>query len=227
MTATLRVMSTNLRGGLADADAYRNLLGRFDPDLVVTQELGHAQAEVLAARFDHHHLLPAEEFHGRGIATKFNAEFDDVPMPGRPGTSALIEIGNTTWQFLGIHLLNPVMFPHWTMVRERGRQLEAIEGWGERISEPGVVVGDFNASPRWPAYRRMARSWDDLVAHLAADQHRSAERTWSWRPGWPRLLRIDHVFGRGVTAINVCVARITGSDHWAVVVDLSERSAGS
>jgi len=34
------------------------------------------------------------------------------------------------------------------------------------------------------------------------------------------MLRIDHVFGRGVSVASTSVAPISGSDHAAVVVDL-------
>jgi endonuclease/exonuclease/phosphatase (EEP) superfamily protein YafD len=77
-----------------------------------------------------------------------------------------------------------------------------------------------NASPAWPFYRRMAERWDDIVARSAADSDTNPTPTWAWRPGWPRLLRIDHVFGSGVRAVATQVVPIRGTDHAAVVVDL-------
>ncbi len=60
----------------------------------------------------------------------------------------------------------------------------------------------------------------DLVADHAGRTGAGTEPTWGWRPGWPRMLRVDHVFGRGVRANGVRVEPIVGSDHAAVVVDL-------
>ena len=85
---------------------------------------------------------------------------------------------------------------------------------------PVVVAGDFNATPAWPAYRQVTSRLDDLVLDHKASLGAKPERTWAWRPGWPRMLRIDHVFGSGVTVFDCLVAPVAGSDHHAVVVDL-------
>jgi endonuclease/exonuclease/phosphatase (EEP) superfamily protein YafD len=77
-----------------------------------------------------------------------------------------------------------------------------------------------NASPSWPVYRRLAERWDDLVAGAAAEAGVKSDPTWAWRPGWPRLLRIDHVFGTGARVVRTQVEPVRGSDHAAVVVDL-------
>lgn len=188
--------------------------------MVVTQELGYEYVEILTGRYDSHHLNPTDDFTGRGIATHLDAVFGDIPMPARLGTSAALDVAGTVWHLAGIHLINPINFPWWTSVRGRTDQLEAIDRWSEELSGPKIVAGDFNASPRWPAYRHMAARWHDVVADHVSGSGDRPERTWSWRPGWPRMLRIDHVFGSGVTATNVCVVPIVGSDHDAVVVDL-------
>jgi endonuclease/exonuclease/phosphatase (EEP) superfamily protein YafD len=90
----------------------------------------------------------------------------------------------------------------------------------EDADDPVVVAGDFNATPIWPVYRKVVSRLEDLVAQHAERTGSGAEPTWGWRPGWPRMLRIDHVFGRGVKADEVRVVPIVGSDHAAVVVDL-------
>ena len=214
-------MTSNLLHGGADVDDFRRVLGEIEPDVVVTQELGHEYIDVLADRFPNHYLHPADDFKGRGIATHLDVEFGDIPMPVRNGTSALLDVGGEPWNLAGIHLLNPIDFPWWTSVRHRREQLEAIDEWGPGASQPVVIAGDFNASPRWPAYRFMARRWTDLVADQAATSGVAPERTWAWRPGWPRMLRIDHVFGSGVVAAGSGVVPIKGSDHAAVWVDLA------
>jgi endonuclease/exonuclease/phosphatase family metal-dependent hydrolase len=213
-------MTSNLLHGGAAVDDFRRVLDEIEPDVVVTQELGHEYIEVLSERFPNHYLHPADDFTGRGIATHFDVEFGDILMPTRLGTSALLEVGAETWNLAGIHLLNPIDFPWWTSVRRRSEQLQAIDKWGTGVSGPMIVAGDFNASPRWPAYRFMAERWDDVVAGHALASGSGPDRTWAWRPGWPRLLRIDHVFGSGVKATATAAVRIKGSDHAAVWVDL-------
>jgi endonuclease/exonuclease/phosphatase (EEP) superfamily protein YafD len=83
-----------------------------------------------------------------------------------------------------------------------------------------VLAGDMNASPAWPLYRRLSGRWEDLVARSALESDMNPAPTWAWRPGWPRVLRIDHVFGNGVRAVDSRVIPMRGSDHAAVVVDL-------
>ncbi len=220
MGGSIRLMTSNLLHGGADVDAYRRLLDRIEPDVVVTQELGRQYVEVLTERYDSHSLHPSDGFTGRGIVTHLDAEFGDIPMPARFGTSATLDFGGKLWNLAGIHLINPIGFPWWASVKTRSEQLEAIDRWSQPMRGPTIVAGDFNASPAWPAYRHMAERWNDLAADHGSVSGVRPEKTWGWRPGWPRLLRIDHVFGRGVSAIDVSVVPIKGSDHDAVVVDL-------
>lgn len=216
-----RLMTVNLLHDRCDVGDFARVLERLDPDVVVTQELGPSCAEVLVGRFDNHRLRPAHTFIGRGVATRFDARFSEIDMPGRPGTEALIDVGGTEVRLAGVHFLNPVVFPWWASVRARRAQFARLASWlSQEPDKPVVVAGDFNASPRWPIYRHSAGVLTDLVAERAERDGVKTERTWAWRPGWPRLLRIDHIFGRGMQATDVGVHAVTGTDHAAVVADL-------
>lgn len=215
-----RLMTVNLLHDRCDAGHFARVLERLDPDVVVTQELGPYCADVLANAYPRHRLRPALDYTGRAMATRFDATFEDVEMPGRPGTAAVLDVNGTPVRVAGVHLLNPIAFPWWSAIRGRRRQLEGLFSWLEDDASPVVVAGDFNASPRWPAYRQTATRMSDVVAARAEREGVDAERTWAWLPGWPRLLRIDHVFGRQVRAVDVGVHGIEGSDHAAVVADL-------
>lgn len=215
-------MTANLLHDRADPDALTGLLTEVKPDVLVTQELSTACASAIADLFPIHHLRPAPGFAGRGIASLLPARFGDIDMPVRPGTWAMVDVNGRVVRVAGMHLANPIQFPWWSSLRARSHQLRALFDWvnsGDE-SQPLIVAGDMNASPLWPAYRRMADRWDDLVDHAAIVRGVRPQRTWAWRPGWPRLLRIDHVFGRGVGVSQSTVARIDGSDHHAVVVDI-------
>jgi endonuclease/exonuclease/phosphatase (EEP) superfamily protein YafD len=221
MTAFLRLMTVNLLHDHCDPSDFARVLGEVEPDVVVTQELGPMCADVLASRYPNHRLRPALGFVGRGIATRLEATFDDIDMPGRPGTEAILAVGEHSVHLAGVHLLNPIQFPWWEMVRTRRGQLSGLFEWlDQRGNGPVIVAGDFNASPRWPAYRQMARHLDDLAADWAERVGADTQRTWGWRPGWPRMLRIDHIFGHGIVADEVQVVPVLGSDHAAVVADL-------
>lgn len=216
-----RLMTVNLLDDRCDISHFASVLERVDPDVIVTQELGPLCAGVVASAYPNHRLRPALNFLGRGIATKFEARFGDIDMPGRDGTSAVLDVDGQTVRLAGVHLLNPIAFPWWVSVAQRRRQLEGLFGWLEEgDTSPVLVAGDFNASPLWPAYKQVAARLTDVVDDRATREGLETEPTWGWRPGWPRMLRIDHVFGNGVRAIDAAVHTVEGTDHAAVVVDL-------
>ncbi|HEU5113860.1 MAG TPA: endonuclease/exonuclease/phosphatase family protein [Acidimicrobiia bacterium] len=217
-------MTANVLADRADVAHLSRVLNEVDPDVLLTQELGHVAAETIAAHFPHHDLRPNEDARGRGIASRLDAEFGEIPLPWRPGLWARV-LGDESPSFLvaNIHMRNPVVFPWWQSARIRGRQLDSLFAWADDSVQPDmpfILGGDMNASPAWPVYKVLAERWDDLVARSAEESGVSTEPTWAWRPGWPRLLRIDHVFGTGARAEAARVEPLPGSDHAAVIVDL-------
>jgi endonuclease/exonuclease/phosphatase family metal-dependent hydrolase len=223
MDRPIRLMTANLLAGRADLTHLSGILEQLEPDILVTQELSHDAAEMIGARFPHHYLRPADDARGRGIATRLAAEFGQISMPWRSGLWGRVELDPGTLLVANLHLRNPIAFPFWRSVRIRGQQLEALFAWADEFAEGGapfVLAGDMNASPAWPVYKELAGRWDDLVADHAELSGEDTAPTWAWRPRWPRLLRIDHVFGRRAKAVSTRVEPMRGSDHAAVVVDL-------
>lgn len=215
-------MTANLLENGADPDSLAHLIDALDPDLVFLQEMTAEPAKVIQERFEYHYLVPNAGPVGRGVASKHEAELGSLDLPWRPGTYARLSRGGRSLTAAGVHMPNPIVFPWWRAVKERRDQTEALVLWaGLEESDSLVIAGDMNASPAWPVYRRLAEHLDDLPQQAAVKAGMEPERTWGWRPGWPRMLRIDHVFGRGVNAVRTSVHRIQGSDHHAVVVDLS------
>lgn len=215
-------MTANLLNGKADPGHLAGILDRLQPDLVVAQELGPDAAEVIADRFSHHDLRPEIDHRGRGIATRVPARFGEIPLPWRPGLWGEMDFGPRRLILANVHMRNPIVLPWWTSVRIRGRQLDALFEWAESVGldDAVVVAGDMNASPAWPVYRRLTGRWEDLVAGSALSSGVRTNPTWAWRPGWPRVLRIDHVFGTGARVVTTRVEPVRGSDHAAVIVDL-------
>lgn len=213
--ARVRLLTANLFSGRASEDSFEALLDRVQPDLVVCEEVGVEMAERLLARHPHGHAVGDEEtYRGHAMVGAVPLDVKTVPLPHRDGLVAEVEIGDRSATVIGVHLANPVAGA--AALRDRTAQLgELMEVIG-RIDGPLVLAGDMNATPAWPAYRALARPLDDLVrGHLGR-----SPATWAPRPGWPLMLAIDHVFGRGVAATSAAVHRIVGSDHAAVAVDL-------
>ena len=90
------------------------------------------------------------------------------------------------------------------------------------LAPPGtrLVAGDFNASPAWPVYRRVAGRLEDAAVLVAKERGGRPSRTWGPAPGTPRLLRIDHVFVEGVRPVDTRVVTIPGSDHSGLLVEV-------
>jgi endonuclease/exonuclease/phosphatase family metal-dependent hydrolase len=83
------------------------------------------------------------------------------------------------------------------------------------------VCNDLNATPAWPAYRRLAERLRDAAREHAAALGARPERTWGPWHGAPRLLRIDHVFASGARSRHA--PSRPRSDH-ALVVDFSSKA---
>ena len=216
-----RFLTANLLRDRVDSGDLASVLDRHRPDVVAIQELGPEAAGLIADRYSNHELHPATEYKGRGIASRFDAEFGPLELPWRAGDQARVDTGGGIIHVASVHLLNPVDFPWWVTASRRRRQLDALIAWSEAIGDrPALIAGDMNASPMWPAYRRLASRWDDLVAEWARSTGTRPEPTWGWRPGWRRLLRIDHVFGTAIRAVEATVVPIRGSDHAALILDL-------
>lgn len=216
MTARFRLLTANLLHGRSDPAAFARVVANHDPDVVVVQELGPGPADVLASAYPNVHLRPALDFTGRGVASRFEGAMGDIEMPGRVGVGASLAVDEEIVRVAGVHLLNPVHFPWWVSARRRGEQVAELFRWLDDNPGPAVVVGDFNASPRWPAYKKVANRLDDLVISSGE----GPRPTWGYRPGWPLMLRIDHVFGSGLAASNIDTPAIDGSDHVAIVADI-------
>jgi endonuclease/exonuclease/phosphatase family metal-dependent hydrolase len=220
--ARVRLMTANLLNGRADPRSFAEVVDQMSPDVVVTQEMAFDVARVLAERYPHTSLEPRRDHRGQGIASRYPAEFGTLDLPERGGRWARTATPLGSMTVAVVHFINPVEFPWWRSVGARRGQLESLLEWAGTLDPgPFVLAGDLNASPAWPVYRRLAERWEDLAAAGARSEGRRPPRTWAWRPGWPRMLRIDHVLGHGLVATATRVEPVRGSDHAAVVVDLS------
>ncbi len=227
----MRVLTANLWSERGDVGIFGDLVTALAADIVAVQELGYAAAAVLADLLPHGLLLSEAGTSGKGLALRFPGKVGGVPMPLRAGIAARLDPGewpNLTRELevINVHMASPILWPIRRSVAYRRGQLAALL---EHVSAPAprLVVGDFNASPVWPLYRRMAARMDDAVAEAARGQGRRPARTWGPTERSPRLLRIDHVFTEGLRPTYAAALSLPGSDHRAVVVDVVENGTPS
>lgn len=217
----LRLISANLRHGGADPGALRDLIERENAAIVAVQELGPGLAEMLGGLLPHGKLEPTPDGLGLGVALRRPAVVERLPLPARDARVARLETED--WPELDerIEILNVhIAAPHTRHWHRRGGQVAALEAYLENAPGPRVLVGDLNATPLWPVYRRLAARLDDAASRVAARAGRAPCRTWGPTPGAPRLFRIDHVLVDALEVHDLRVVALPGSDHSAVVVDL-------
>ena len=244
MTTRLRVMTYNVHGGVGgdrrlDLDRVAAVIAREEPDLVALQELdvgrarsgGVDQARAIAGRLgmnSHFHAAfrVAEEEYGDALLSPLPMRLVHAgPLPKPAGVPRLerrgaqwVELalpGGGTLQAVNTHLgLVPL--------EQRG-QVDALLGpdWcgHPRFREgPSILLGDFNATSRYAAYRRLSAEMRDLQRAFKAEPVRTF-------PARLPMLRIDHVFATGAVhpveawSPNTATAR-AASDHLPLVVDL-------
>jgi endonuclease/exonuclease/phosphatase (EEP) superfamily protein YafD len=222
----MRLMTANLlyRRG-ATAATLRDALDVVKPDILAVQETTAPLKDTIEDRFPYRIITPRPDGSGVGLAADRNVAFEDLPMPHRSAMIATLdpedwpEFGGPVEVF-NLHLGNPIERLPWAMAQIRRAQIEAVE---RRVASAGprrIICGDLNATPLWPAYRRLVRSHRDGILEAAATEGKRPPRTWAQARTGPRLLRIDHVLVSGMRVISAERVRLAGSDHLAVVADL-------
>ena len=200
--------------------SFAAVIDREEPDVVVCQEVGTDAARMLERRFSHGIVVGDDHHHtGRAMLSHHPIDVDEIDMAHRPGLAARLDVDGVGIELIGVHLANPVMGIG--AVRDRKRQVEAVLEHVDRRGTPAVVVGDMNATPAWPAYRRLRTRLRDGVSDARRQNGGVTERTWSIRPGWPAVLRIDHILTAGVRLEAVAVHQVAGSDHRAVAATIN------
>jgi endonuclease/exonuclease/phosphatase family metal-dependent hydrolase len=220
--------------GRVDPVAFCELMTALRADVVVMQESDVVHSDALAAAgWPHGHFEPRADHTGMGIALRNPvAAVTPVPMAWREGWEATLEPAH--WPQLSrpltitnLHVAAPHVrrppFYGFLLRRRQANQLdahfEAKLPAADSAGRANLVIGDFNATPIWPLYGRIAKHFTDEAIAVAQRLGRDVEPTWG-PLGRARRLRLDHAMTRGISARDVHVVAIEGSDHSALVVDL-------
>ena len=247
----LRLMTYNVHRCVGtdralDVERVAEVIAAEMPDVVALQELdvmrrrtrtvdqAHRLAELLKMKFHFHPAMAVEEeLYGDAILTALperRIRAEGLPLyrrvPGLEPRGALwveVMVGDTPVQIINTHL---GLIP-----QEQKRQAAALLGdtWmGDRQwTAPGVLLGDFNASPYSATYRLLRAAMRDAQTPVAGW---TRAPTSTFPSSFP-FMRIDHVFlTKGLKTLSVrspydARAR-TASDHLPLVVDLEVTAAG-
>jgi endonuclease/exonuclease/phosphatase family metal-dependent hydrolase len=205
-----------------DPAIFARLVADLGADVVAVQELMPAQAEALAAVLPFGRLDPATNYRGLGIARRTPGVVTRLPLEYRDAYRTEVELGSARVEIVNVHVAAPHAGLPWRALPARRAQLRGLEAHLAASPERcRVLVGDLNATPLWPVYRRLTRRLQDGAWEAVRGNGARPGRTWGPWPGAPRLLRIDHVLVCGVAVSAVRVVDLPGSDHSALVADLT------
>jgi len=236
-----RIMTYNVHrcvgmDGKLDVARIAKVIALCRPDVVALQELdvgrartggvdqAHAIAQHLGMSFHFHPAFKVEEErYGDAILTAESIRLVRAgPLPGSHAVRGLeprgalwvkIDLGGAELDVVTTHL---GLVPH-----EQRAQASALVGheWMGHAdcTDPAILLGDFNATPRHGAYRRIA-------ARLRDAQGAVRQPGLATFPARLPMLRLDHVFvSRSVVVTGVQTPRgplvRKASDHLPLVVD--------
>ena len=227
MGRLLRVLSANLWNGRADAQAFADLVVALAADVVAVQEVTPDQAEALASALPYGEIEPSWDHNGMGIALRRPATHSKIELHRRPARVAMLSPDD--WpqlerpvEIVNLHISAPhLLFPYVGLAARRIQMRDFDAHFAGIDDAARVLVGDLNSTPMWPAYKRVASQFTDVAVAVAQLRGRSVEPTWGPWAGSPRVLRIDHGFIHGLRAEEFQVVEIVGSDHSAIVMDLT------
>ncbi len=226
--ALLRVLTVNVMGGAADAEAIAATVAALGVDILAVQELTSGlmlrlALTGLAELLPRSLLEPREGSGGTGLWARWPL----TPLPPVDGLIAaaprarIDPPGGPAVTVTAVHPVAPVADREHRWRRELGLIQSALAG----TSGPQLAAGDFNASRDHRAFRALLRSGFVDCAD-AARQRPWPGFTWPANRRFPPLMRLDHVLAsrRGVVVHEARIVRMPGTDHQGVLAVLEFRS---
>lgn len=222
---SLRVMSLNMKYGGADArEAVAR--ARDGVDVLAVQEMTPEAVTALSAAgldelLPHRYLDPRPEANGVGLWSRYPLT-DQQPITDfrLPAVSARLEIPGVATRpvVASVHLSPPWPMP----VEEWRHDVARLPATLTRLADTArgnavLVAGDFNSTTDMAQFRN-ALPGD---YHDAANQAGAPFRLTYPADSYRAVIAIDHVLTHGAVATGIETARIPGTDHMAVVADVT------
>ena len=220
----LRVLTLNVKGGAADAEAITASVAALEVDILAVQELTAGLVRRLAlSRLDdilpHSHLEPREGSRGSGLWARWPL----TPLPPVAGARAatprarIDPPAGPPVTVTVVHLVAPVADHEHRWWQE----LRLIQAALADTTGPQLAAGDFNATRDHRAFRTLLRSGFVDCAD-AARQRVWPGLTWPTDRRFPPLMRLDHVLvpRGGVLVHEARTVRVPCTDHLGVLAVL-------
>lgn len=214
----IRAMLSNVNTKTGDPAAVAAAIRRFDPDIIVLEEVSAKWLSDLKSVLDnyrHSEQEAREDNFGIGLWSKFPFTHSRVVYIGTAQVpSILVEIETPQGQFtvVATHPLPPAGK---TYSDFRNDQLSELPDWVLQASSPVVLLGDLNTTPWNYYFKRLLR---ESGLHNSS-QGRGVCPTWpSFNP--LMLIPIDHcLYTDGIEIVSKQTGPQVGSDHFPIIVD--------
>lgn len=212
------LLSANLNGHNDNVTAVLDNVAAEQPDVVVLQEYTFRWAANLAGlktQYPHYFELPREDNFGLALYSRWPLASVETLALGdsTPAIVAELATAHGRLQVIGVHFLPPLTADR---AAQRGRQFEALAKLAADINTPLAVVGDFNATPWSPEFRR----WIEATGLHNGIDGRGVTYTW---PTTMPIFRIPIdacVVNDGLTIVAQRRGNHIGSDHYPLVTTL-------
>ena len=215
---TFRAMLLNVNTKLGNADRVRAVINKFDPDIVVLEEVNARWIEdlrLVTSRYAHSKIQPREDNFGIALYSRLpisQANIVYIGGAGVPSVIAEVDVAGERATVISTHPLPPAgsSYSRW-----RNDQLEKIPDFVGNATSPVLLLGDLNVTPWSHHFRRL----------LKRSGLRDASQGSGVQPTWPthnRLLRIpiDHcLHSPEIVVVQKEIGPHVGSDHFPVIVD--------
>lgn len=217
---TLKILTSNMFFGSADAETIVDLVRRLNPDILSTQELTPAAVEALGAagldeELPYTHNQAAFGAYGSGIWSRYPlTPLPDFALRGsRNMPRARVAVpGGPPVEIVDVHTVSPM-----------GRDVYEWRADMESLPAPSsdvirILAGDFNASlDHSPLRDVIARGYADAGDATGTGLHPT------WPADWriPPMITIDHVlYDKRASAVATSVHTVPGTDHRALFTEL-------
>lgn len=215
----VRVLSMNV---LASNGSYQRMVQAVSarqPDVLLVIELtpeGVRALQAIHAEFPHRLLEPSTGNFGIGLYSRLpwtSCELVQFGPAGVPSIEARLRVGGRDVTLVGTH---PVPPSSGANAGDRDAHLLAVAERCRGMDTPVVLVGDLNATPWSPVFKRLKRA-GGLADTLAGR---------GWQPTWPAPLRfagipIDHcLVSEEWRVAERSTGPAVGGDHLPLFVDL-------
>ena len=220
----LRLVTLNAGAGRATGEQLRDALRTLDADLVFLQELSARQAAAIEActelPFPHRALFP-RGIPGKGLLARFplqDVRFEELD-DGATVLDAVLLAPRGEIRLVDVHSrMQLAVLGPWCQGSDH------IERWARDLPEttPILLAGDFNVGTRTPVVASLrAAGFHEAFEQVGAGLGLSFPVFLRYRAlPLPPLVRIDHVWTRGLEPLDARLLPDVGSDHLPLLVRL-------